>query len=253
MGDNAPISNTATATVRVVADPTLDCTDLIGKVFDDANLNGYQDTGELALPAVRVVTARGLQVTTDQHGRYHIACAVVPNETRGSNFIVKLDERSLPTGYRITTENPRVVRATRGKVIEANFGAGIHRVVRLDVADEAFMSGSQTDLAPEWQSGISQLIEQLEQQPSLLRLVYILGEEGDKSLAEARLDALKDQIKRLWDDNAGRRLNEGEEKKDRYDLEVETNLFRRQIPRIHSSQSTNRAPEEFSAQAGRGE
>ena len=40
------------------------------------------------------------------HGRFHIACAAVPDEERGSNFILKLDDRTLPTGYRLTTENP---------------------------------------------------------------------------------------------------------------------------------------------------
>ncbi|MCK7509894.1 MAG: hypothetical protein MZV70_41605 [Desulfobacterales bacterium] len=63
--------------------------------------NGYQDKGEPGLAGVRVVSARGLIATTDKYGRYHITCAVVPNENRGSNFILKLDERSLPSGYRV--------------------------------------------------------------------------------------------------------------------------------------------------------
>ena len=46
----------AIATVRVVPDPTFDCTDVTGKVFDDANRNGLQDQGETGLPGVRVVT-----------------------------------------------------------------------------------------------------------------------------------------------------------------------------------------------------
>ena len=106
------VSGEATATVMVVPDPDFDCTDVIGKVFDDRNLNGEQDPGEKGLFGVRVVTARGLIASTDQNGRFHITCAVVPNEDRGSNFILKLDERSLPSGYRLTTENPRVQRAT---------------------------------------------------------------------------------------------------------------------------------------------
>ncbi len=40
------VSGVATATVRVIPDPTFDCTDVIGKVFDDKNLNSYQDQGE---------------------------------------------------------------------------------------------------------------------------------------------------------------------------------------------------------------
>ncbi|MCW8859305.1 MAG: hypothetical protein OQK97_06340, partial [Deltaproteobacteria bacterium] len=121
------VSGEASATVRVIPDPDFDCTDVIGKVFDDRNLNGRQDNSESGMSGVRVVTARGLIATTDEHGRYHITCAVVPDEDRGSNFIMKLDDRSLPTGYRVVTENPRVQRATRGKMMRFNFGATIHR------------------------------------------------------------------------------------------------------------------------------
>ena len=44
----AAMSSEATATVRIVPDPTFDCTDVTGKVFDDANRNGYQDGDEAA-------------------------------------------------------------------------------------------------------------------------------------------------------------------------------------------------------------
>src|SRR5690606_2666363 len=37
------LSGEATATVRIVPDPLFDCTDVLGKVFDDANRNGLQD------------------------------------------------------------------------------------------------------------------------------------------------------------------------------------------------------------------
>ncbi|NIT97693.1 MAG: hypothetical protein GWM91_20695, partial [Actinobacteria bacterium] len=48
------LSGEATATVRVVPDPTFACTDVMGKVFDDANRNGVQDPGEKGLPGVRL-------------------------------------------------------------------------------------------------------------------------------------------------------------------------------------------------------
>ncbi len=50
------MSGEATATVRLVPDPTFDCTDVIGKVFNDKNRNGRQDDGEDGLAGVRVVT-----------------------------------------------------------------------------------------------------------------------------------------------------------------------------------------------------
>jgi len=193
---NRPFSGVASATVRVIPDPTFDCTDIIGKVFDDKNNNSYQDQGETGLAGVQVATARGLRVTTDTHGRFHITCAVVPNETRGSNFIMKLDDRTLPSGYRVTTENPRVQRATRGKMLKFNFGATIHRVVRLDLADGVFEKGSGK-LRPQWQTRIDMLIIELQKDASILRLSY-LGENETESEVEDRLDAIEELISDRW-------------------------------------------------------
>ncbi len=199
------VSGEATATVRVIPDPDLDCSDVIGKVFDDANLNGAQDPGEKGLFGVRVVTARGLIASTDNNGRFHITCAVVPDEDRGSNFILKLDERSLPSGYRLTTENPRVERATRGKMLRVNFGAAIHRVVRLDIADGAFEPGTAR-LRVQWTPRIAQLLDELGKAPSVLRLSY-LGDVEPKGLALERLEALKKDITARWTQSgAGYRL-----------------------------------------------
>ncbi|MGE5156390.1 MAG: SdrD B-like domain-containing protein, partial [Betaproteobacteria bacterium] len=199
------VSGEATATVRVVPDPTFDCTDVIGKVFDDRNLDGAQDLGEKGLFGIRVVTARGLIASTDNNGRFHITCATVPDEDRGSNFILKLDERSLPSGYRLTTENPRVQRATRGKTLRFNFGATIHRVVRLDIADGAFEPDT-TEIRMQWTHRIDQLLEELRKGPSALRLSY-LGDVEPKGLALERLETLKKEITARWKQSgAGYRL-----------------------------------------------
>ena len=141
------MSEEGAATVRVVPDPTFDCTDVMGKVFDDSNRNGLQDQGEIGLPGIRVVTARGLAAKTDSYGRYHITCAIVPHEARGSNFVLKLDDRTLPSGFRSSTRQVQVQRATRGKALKINFGASIHRVVGLDVADAVFEPGYRRDAA----------------------------------------------------------------------------------------------------------
>ncbi len=206
------VSGEASATVRVVPDPTFDCTDVIGKVFDDKNMNGYQDAGEGGLPGARVVSATGLNATTDAHGRFHITCAVVPNPDRGSNFVLKLDDRSLPSGYRLTTENPRVVRATRGKMVKFNFGASLHRVVRLDMA-EAVFEPTTTEMRPQWQSRIELLLEKLSEAPSVLRLSY-LAENEDPDLVEERLQAIKTEIADQWARSYGD-----------YELTIETEVF----------------------------
>ncbi len=194
------ISNLAEATVRMIPDPDFDCTDILGKVFDDRNGNGVQDDGEPGLPGVRLATARGLLITTDAEGRYHITCPMIPNEDRGSNFIVKLDDRTLPTGYRVTSGNPETVRLTRGKFARLNFGAGLHRVVRLDLNGEAFDGEA---LRPEFEQQFEGLIATLAERPSVLRLAYASqGESAD--LIRDRVGQVRRRLQDRWNDERGR-------------------------------------------------
>ncbi len=159
-----------------------------------------------------MVTVRGLIATTDKHGRFHITCVAVPDEDRGSNVILKLDERSLPTGFRLTTENPRVQRATRGKMIRFNFGATIHRVVRIDIADGVFEPNT-TELRMQWTPKITQLLKELKKAPSVLRLSY-LGDVENKGLVKERLEALKKKITKQW-----------KQSDSSYRLTIETEVF----------------------------
>ena len=192
----SPLSGVASAAVRVVPDPLFDCTDIIGQVFDDENRNGYQDQGEVGLPAVRIATVNGLLVTTDQYGRYHITCADVPNADRGSNYILKLDERTLPSGYRMTTENPRVKRVTRGKMSKFNFGASIHRVVRLDLGGSVFDASSRR-LRDSMMPQMEAMLESLKGEASILRLSY-LGRNESPELVDARLDWVRRWVEKRW-------------------------------------------------------
>jgi len=181
-------------------------------VFDDRNLNGNQDEGEDGLSGVRLVTARGLIASTDQYGRFHIDCAAVPDQERGSNFILKLDDRSLPSGYRLTTENPRVQRATRGKMLRFNFGATIHRVVTIDIADAVY-EPETTQLRLQWQKKLDQLLQVLKESPSVLRLSYLADVENE-GLVSNRLQALKDDLAERWEKAGGG-----------YRLTIETEVF----------------------------
>lgn len=194
---NARVSNVASASVRVVADPTFDCSDLIGTVYDDKNRNGYQDEGEPGIAGARVATPKGWLVTSDQYGRFHIACADVPSEIRGSNFILKADERSLPSGYRITTENPRVVRMTQGRLVKANFGASIHRVVRLDLNSDAFTADNT--LTELYQARLPEVLTLLYAEPSILRIAYRMPVEGEVKDARKRVSHVRDWFKSQWE------------------------------------------------------
>jgi large repetitive protein len=194
---NTVISNVAKATVRIVPDPTFDCSDIIGKVFDDANRSGYPDDSERGIANVRLATARGLLVTTDSEGRFHIACADVPDSDRGTNFILKIDERTLPTGYRVTTENPRVVRLTRGKMTKLNFGAAISRVVRVDLMAEAF-EPQGVHLQPRWAAAFPQVFGQIEDDKSILRIGYQRAPGEDRALSDQRMQHLVEAVRTQW-------------------------------------------------------
>jgi hypothetical protein len=169
---------------------------LIGKVFYDRNSKCFQDPGEAGLHAVRLVTPGGLAAITDQYGRFHISCAITPREGRGSNFVLKLDDRTLPTGFRMSTRQAQVERATRGKVLRFDFAASIHRVVELDMADDVFEPDS-LEMRPQWKPRIEKLLEELKKAPSTLRLSYIADIEDEK-LVDARLEAIKAQILEAW-------------------------------------------------------
>jgi uncharacterized repeat protein (TIGR01451 family) len=219
---HSTISNVATATVRIVGDPTFDCPDLIGKVFNDTNANGYQDPGEKGIAGVRLVTAQGLLVTTDAEGRYHITCPIIPDSEVGSNFIVKVDERTLPSGYRLTTDNPETVRLTAGKVSKLNFGATIHRVVRIEVDAGTFRGN---DLSPALGERLQSLVGTLREQAVILRLAYEGGDESD-ALVESRLRALKSRVEALW-----------KQMDCRYPLRIEEDVVRGAAPPVAAARA----------------
>ena len=188
---NAAVSNEATAAVRIAPDPVFDCADVIGKVFDDANGNGIQDEGEAGIPGATVSTVNGVLITTDENGRYHVPCAAVPDSFYGSNFIMKLDESTLPFGYLPTTENPEVERLTRGRMARINFGAARFRVAQVDLFEDAFREAAP--IGP-LRNAMALLPRQLCAAPTIVRLVHM----GRSPLAERRLDALERDLRRAW-------------------------------------------------------
>lgn len=213
------LATPATAVVRREVEAVFECSDVIGKVFDDVNFDGYQnsDTGsrltnqnifrgknkvappiegprEPGLPRVRLVTATGTIITTDEYGRYSVPCAELPRDM-GSNFTLKLDERSLPTGYRVTTENPRTMRLTSGIMTEMNFGAAIGRVIDIDLTATAF--DREDEPVARLTQGIDRLLGQVASQPTVLRLSYFSSGEGTRD-ANRKLERLEKHIKARW-------------------------------------------------------
>lgn len=196
----AALLATAQATVSIAIEAVFDCSDVIGHVFDDQNANGYMDDGEPGLPGVRVVTLNGVLITTDSEGRYHVPCAAVPDAKIGSNYLLKLDPRTLPTGYQLTTENPRDVRVTKGKVTKLNFGATIAHDVKLDLSAAAFEKGT-SDLKTKWVSGVDKLVNVLRKKHASLKIVYHVKGEAP-TLAAERVSAMQDTIIFAWENSS---------------------------------------------------
>ncbi|WP_417263482.1 SdrD B-like domain-containing protein [Celeribacter sp.] len=226
-----PLSPEATATVSIFPEPVFDCGDVYGKVFNDMNRDGYQNAPvsrivdedaifsgkysgkgdapveldreivENGIPAVRLTGVDGTVITTDQYGRFHVPCAMLP-EDRGSNFILKLDTRSLPTGYRLTTENPRVVRLTPGKMTELNFGAALTRVVRVDVNAQGFaQTAAGPKMTPALETALAGLVQQIAGEPVHLRIAYHLPDEAgsaEKRLARQSMRQVERELRDLW-------------------------------------------------------
>jgi hypothetical protein len=106
----------------------------------------------------------------------------------------------------------QVQRATRGKALKMNFGASIHRVVGLDIADAVFEPGT-IEMRPQWMPRINLLLAELQKAPSTLRLSYVADVE-DESLVNRRLDRLKSDIMDAWQELDGQ-----------YELVVEPEIF----------------------------
>ena len=214
-----PLSNTAEAIVRRVPEHVFDCSDVIGKVFDDRNGNGYQDgldgaavsdqsyvSGKYDLPpdeavaepglaGVRIATVNGTLITTDDFGRFHVPCAELPSSI-GTNFILKVDERSLPSGYRMTSENPRVVRLTAGKFAKMNFGASLSRVIDITLSGTAFARGAEP--TAKLADAVRNLSRTLRSEPSVVRLSYVASTQEEIRMGRARMRAVEQLLRRAW-------------------------------------------------------
>ena len=225
------VAGPATASVRILPEAVFDCSDVIGRVFDDLDADGFQDaydptaisaavvdpdvkieevaselSDEVGLSGVRLVTLDGLVITTDANGLFSVPCAALPADI-GSNFLLSLDERTLPLGYEMTTQNPRVVRLTPGVLNEMNFGARLAQRMRVDLSAQAFAHGLV--VSPEMQQGIAAMVARLVESPSTVELVFhVPAQAGSDAVATGRdaMAIVAAEIDRQWSGAGSGRL-----------------------------------------------
>ncbi|MEJ6388822.1 DUF7507 domain-containing protein [Gymnodinialimonas ulvae] len=194
--DGSILSNVASATVTRRAEALFDCAEIIGRVFDDRDLDGVFDEGtEEGLPRVRLVMVDGTLITTDEFGRFSVPCAALPRQDIGSNFQLELDDRTLPTGFFVTTENPRILRVTPGTMTVFNFGATFGQLIEIDLTAEAFDAEGRPTVA--LLDGVDRLMQVMDERPSVLELDYFRGDES-LEVARRNLSMLEDLIERRW-------------------------------------------------------
>ncbi|MBT8110118.1 MAG: right-handed parallel beta-helix repeat-containing protein [Gammaproteobacteria bacterium] len=119
------VSNIATADIEIVQDTLFDLGTIIGKVFYDADGDGWQDSGEAGIEAAMVALDDGTYALTDRFGRYHFP-AVKPGQR-----LLKINLNSLAGRARATRGTTRIVNVTPGLMAKANYG------VVLDTVDAA--------------------------------------------------------------------------------------------------------------------
>ncbi|WP_197920585.1 SdrD B-like domain-containing protein [Aurantiacibacter sediminis] len=195
--DGSEISNRGTATIQVVPSTVFDCAELIGQVFEDYDGDGYQDEGEPGVPSIRLATVNGELITTDEYGRYHITCAAVPDARIGSNYVLRLDERTLPQGYSVTHDNPRSIRLTRGKMSELNFGIAEADVITLQIDARAFATDGS--LNPDVLARMQALASDGDPRSLVVRANYTIAPGDTPEQVEARLRMISTQLQTIFD------------------------------------------------------
>lgn len=109
------ISEPASATVTVTADPLFQDGTIIGRVFEDADRDGRQAPGESGLADVMVGLDDGTYALTDAHGLYHFT-AVRPGQR-----MVKINTGTLPVAGRVMPREAQIVTVSPGLLARVNF------------------------------------------------------------------------------------------------------------------------------------
>ncbi len=113
------------STHLITLDPGLlsDCGTLIGRVFEDKNFDGEQQTGEAGIPNAVIFLDDGNRVVTDADGLYSVQ-KMLPGQRTGTLDLSSLPGYTLAANLHFSERNSlsRLVNLAPGGLVRMNFG-----------------------------------------------------------------------------------------------------------------------------------
>ena len=148
---------------------------------------------EHGIPGVRIATVEGVLVETDAYGRFSLQDVSGGTWERGRNFIMKVDNATLPPGSVFTTNNPLVRRVTPGLPVRFDFGvklpsglvAGAVQARELEIGEVLFSPGS-AEVRPQFVPAVGKMAEQLRANPATEVVISANGESAELAYARAK-------------------------------------------------------------------
>jgi uncharacterized repeat protein (TIGR01451 family) len=109
--------------VRIGSGLFTDCGTLLGRVFEDKNFDGEQQTGEPGIPNAVVYMNDGNRITTDPNGLFNVKCVLPGYHTGVLDPLSVPDYRLAPNQKFIESNSAsRIVRMEPGGMARMNFG-----------------------------------------------------------------------------------------------------------------------------------
>ncbi|MGB7084877.1 MAG: hypothetical protein WBD47_04940 [Phormidesmis sp.] len=113
------------STYRIVLDPGIfsDCGTLIGRVFEDKNFDGEQQSGEAGIPNAVIFLDDGNRVVTDADGLFSVQ-KMLPGQRTGTLDLSSLPGYTLAPNLYFSERNSysRLVNLAPGGLVRMNFG-----------------------------------------------------------------------------------------------------------------------------------
>jgi uncharacterized repeat protein (TIGR01451 family) len=162
---------------------------IVDYIIDNAGID------ERGIPGVRIAAVEGLLMETDQFGRYHLTGIDGGAQTRGRNFILKVDPTTLPADSRFTTDNPLLRRITPGVPVRFDFGVTLpvqvlkqpDQRIELELGEVIFAPGS-AQVRSEHAKAVEAMAARVTQYQGG---EVLIAANGDQALALRRAEAVR--------------------------------------------------------------